>query len=172
MDGSTVNLTEFSFTSVHLVQFLLQDYDIKYVKGGTGEETGDLLIADDAIRRFYEKRDPFVYDLSELWKQKTGLPFVFALWCVRQDVYDKSPTKVQQLHQTLLLSKKRSSEYIQQMAHERFEGIFPDENTCARYLDNLHHHFSDEFQKGFNLFQETMVKIEKLEQVAPLKFIK
>lgn len=171
LNDATINLTAFSFTSVHLIQFILQEYNIRYVKGGTEAGDGELLIADDAIRRFYEKRDPYVYDLSELWKQKTGLPFVFALWCVRREVFEKNPEKVKQLHQALLQSKKLSSRYIQQMAANRFKGIFPDEKTCARYLENLHHEFSENFQQGFNLFQQNMVKIEKLDQVAPLRFI-
>ena len=170
LHGATINLTAFSFTSVHLIQFILQDYDITYVKDET-EHTGELLIADDAIRRFYENKDPYVYDLSELWKQKTGLPFVFALWCVRQDVFDKYPDDVHLIHKALLRSKKCSSILIDQMAKERFNNIFPEEVTCANYLDNLHHGFSEEFQKGFNLFQETMVKIGKLDNIAPLKFI-
>lgn len=170
LHGATINLTAFSFTSVHLIQFILQDYDINYVKDGS-EHTGELLIADDAIRRFYENKDPYVYDLSELWKQKTGLPFVFALWCVRRDVFEKYSDEVHQVHQSLLRSKECSARLIEEMAKERFSNIFPDEITCANYLDNLHHGFSEEFQNGFNLFQENMVKIGKLEKIAQLRFI-
>jgi chorismate dehydratase len=53
-----------------------------------------LMIGDDALRRVQEsalrsgqKSEPdyFTYDLATLWQEKTGLPFVFAVWVAQKD---------------------------------------------------------------------------------------
>ncbi|MBT4525790.1 MAG: menaquinone biosynthesis protein [Deltaproteobacteria bacterium] len=166
-----IKLTAFSFTSVHLIQFLLNDYNITYVTDETDESVGEVLIADEAIKRFYQRKDAYVYDLSELWKQKTGLPFVFALWCVRREVYHQYQQDVLQVYDALLTSKKTSEMHFTQMAREYFTGIFPDQQSCEFYLRNLHYNFTPKYQDGFNLFQKEMLKIAKLQEIAPLEFI-
>ena len=171
LSNDQIKLTAFSFTSVHLIQFLLSDYNITYITNEKDKCIGEVLIADEAIKRFYHNKDAFVYDLSELWKQKTGLPFVFALWCVRREVYQNYQDDVSIIHEALLTSKNSSKTYLPQMAEEYYQGIFPNRHSCEDYLRNLHYNFTPDYQKGFNLFQKEMVKIGKLSEIAPLKFI-
>lgn len=171
LSNDSIKLTAFSFTSVHLIQFLLNNYNITYVTSENEKCVGEVLIADEAIKRFYQNKDAYVYDLSELWKQKTGLPFVFALWCVRREVYHNNPDDVLNVHKALLTSKQSSDAYLPQMAEEYFQNIFPDRHSCENYLRNLHYTFTPNYQKGFNLFQQEMVKIGKLSEIAPLNFI-
>ena len=171
LSGDKIKLTAFSFTSVHLIQFLLNDFNITYITHETDECDGEVLIADEAIKRFYQRKDTYVYDLSELWKQKTGLPFVFALWCVRREVYHDCKQEVIRVYNALVTSKNASEKYFTQMAGEYFEGIFPDQQSCEYYLRNLHYNFTHNYQDGFNLFQKEMVKLAKLKQMAPLEFI-
>lgn len=166
-----IKLTTFSYTSVHLIQYLLRDYNVEYITNENDDCTGEVLIADEAIRRYYQNKDKYVYDLSELWKMQTGLPFVFALWCVRREVFDKNSQEVLNVYQSLVKSKKSSIDYFSQMAKEYYKNIFPDALSCESYLRNLHYNFSSDYQKGFNLFQQEMVKISKLPHVAPLEYI-
>ena len=171
LKNDTINLTESSLTSVNLIQYLLKDFSINYIKDNKSDSAGELLIADEAISRFYQKRDAFVYDLSELWKKKTGLPFVFALWVVRRDVYKNNPEEVKKLYQNLIKSKEISKDLLMQAAQDRYHNIFPNEKLCYDYLVNLHSDFSEPYQQGFNLFQEKMVKIKRLQNIAKLSFL-
>jgi chorismate dehydratase len=171
LNRDKIKLTTFSFTSVHLIQFLLKDYQVEFTNENEESVVGQLLIADQAIRRFYQRRDRFVYDLSELWKAKTGLPFVFALWCVRKDSFARHPRETLKLYRELLSSKKRSLENICQMACEYYQGVFLDQAACEHYLANLKYEFSEKYQQGFLLFQEKMVELKKLDRVAPLHFL-
>ncbi len=171
LDGDTIKLTEYSLTSVHLIRYILQDYNVQFTQEPSDRASGELLIADDAIRRFYKKQDAFVYDLSGLWKEKTGLPFVFALWVCRRDVFDKYPGKIQETYKALIESKNRSKDLYRQMAVEGYNGIFPDADSCEDYLRNIHYELSENFQGGFLFFQQKLLLLGKLKQIAPIEFI-
>lgn len=171
LDNDTIVLTEFSLTSVHLIRYILQDYNVIFTQNRAIDDTGEVLIADDAIRRYYEGRDPYIYDLSELWKAKTGLPFVFALWVCRRDVFKANPSEVWSVFDALIASKNRSRQLYRQMAEEGFHGIFPDADSCEEYLRNIHYELSDAYLEGFHLFQSKLKDLGKLEQVAPISFL-
>lgn len=84
---TSIYLDHHSRTSVMLTRLLLEEYwELKpklvaaeegYINriGGT---TGGLVIGDRTIG--LEQRFKYVYDLGEVWKAHTGLPFVFAAW--------------------------------------------------------------------------------------------
>jgi chorismate dehydratase len=171
LNRDTIKLTAFSFTSVHLIQYLLRNHNVRFTREKEESVVGELLIADEAIKRFYQRRDPYVYDLSELWKAETGLPFVFALWCVRKDSYARLPRQTLQLYDALIASKKASVENICTMAGEYFSGVFSDQAACEHYLSNLKYEFSEKYQQGFLLFQEKMVALNMLERVSPLHLL-
>lgn len=76
-----------SRTSVELTKLLLKDYwklSPKLLSSQAGFETkiqnktAALIIGDRAIG--LEKKYAYTYDLGEIWKTHTGLPFVFAAW--------------------------------------------------------------------------------------------
>lgn len=76
-----------SRTSVALTRYLVQNYwkiTPKFVDATAGFEnkiegkTAALIIGDRTIGM--EGQYPYVYDLGEMWKAHTGLPFVFAAW--------------------------------------------------------------------------------------------
>lgn len=76
-----------SRTSVQMVQLLCKHYwrvqpEFVAAQAGFEREIGDdtaaLIIGDRAIG--LEKKYAFVYDLGEIWRLWTGLPFVFAAW--------------------------------------------------------------------------------------------
>jgi chorismate dehydratase len=83
----TILLDFHSRTSVALAQVICKEYlGIKpaflpategYIEQIVGTTAG-VVIGDRAIG--LEHKYPFVYDLSELWRDMTGLPFVFAAW--------------------------------------------------------------------------------------------
>jgi len=169
--GKTIYLTAFSLTSVHLIRFLMRDLDIHFTHDSSAPRSGELLIADAAISRFYEKKWPYVYDLAELWKKETGLPFVFALWAVTKESYQNAPKEVRQVCRKLLESRDLAAGKFQEMAARYNKGIFPSTEACTDYLQNLEYDLTPDFIKGFYLFQEKMVELGNLEEVARLNFL-
>ncbi len=82
-----------SVTSVRLLTLLLREYwklkpDLVPASPGFRTRiegrTGALVIGDRAIG--LEREYPFVYDLGQVWKEWTGLPFVFAVWVSTRDL--------------------------------------------------------------------------------------
>lgn len=171
LNRDIIKLTEFSLTSVHLIRYILKDYLVTFTQSRTEHVNGELLIADDAIRRFYQKRDAYAYDLSELWKKKTGLPFVFALWVCRRDVYQNYPHECLSIFNALIASKKLAKGLYRQMAERAYSGIFPDAASCEVYLRNIHYELSTSYQHGFLQFQQEIQKLGLLNQIAPITFM-
>jgi len=80
-------LDHHSKTSAMLTRLLLDEYwqlspDLIAAEEGyierIGGTVGGLVIGDRTIG--LAKRFPYVYDLADIWKKHTGLPFVFAAW--------------------------------------------------------------------------------------------
>ena len=76
-----------SRTSVALLQILLKEYwhvCPKLINTGIGfedrikEKDAALVIGDRAFE--LNNKHEYIYDLSDIWKRMTGLPFVFAAW--------------------------------------------------------------------------------------------
>ena len=82
-----------SRTSVQLLKVLLRDYwklnpnlieaPLDYIDK-IGGKTAGLIIGDRSFG--LEKKYPYVYDLSEAWKNYCGLPFVFAAWVSNREL--------------------------------------------------------------------------------------
>ncbi|MBP7184422.1 MAG: menaquinone biosynthesis protein [Saprospiraceae bacterium] len=82
-----IHLDHHSRTSKELIRILLDEYwklNIPLVQAKEGFENnipkgeGALVIGDKMIN--IEKKYSHIYDLGEIWKSHTGLPFVFAAW--------------------------------------------------------------------------------------------
>lgn len=82
-----------SRTSVELIKILAKKHwkiEVEWLRGVRGFEnkivgkTAGLIIGDRAIG--IENRYPYVYDLSEIWTEMTGLPFVFAIWVSKKEL--------------------------------------------------------------------------------------
>ncbi len=95
LSGKTIAITGESATSINLLRVLLLEYyGLKKVEDYVPAEDVEtairqgrpgLLIGDRAINQAKNLPDGVLsYDLGDLWYQKTGLPFVFALWILRR----------------------------------------------------------------------------------------
>ena len=99
LGGRKVLLTSQSETSVCLVKIILEEFFHLRPEYCAGEifdgdniaHTAILAIGDEALRLVGDQRFPHCLDLGEIWKQHTGLPFVFSLCAVRQEFCDREP---------------------------------------------------------------------------------
>jgi chorismate dehydratase len=82
-----------SETSIALLDILLKKYfrlaclflaSSLPLQKGLESYPAYLLIGDDALKAVNCSHDLYVYDLGEIWKTFTDLPFVYALWIVNQ----------------------------------------------------------------------------------------
>lgn len=130
------------------------------------EETGCVLvIGDDALLLTAgEGAVPegfHCYDLSNLWVQRTGLPFVFAVWVARRDWVAQAPEAnhalLRQLNQDLIDSRERFfhtptlMESAIEIACRRFR--LSPEALRRYYVESLFYGLTPRHRQALNYFQ-------------------
>jgi chorismate dehydratase len=164
LDGARVALGSTSRTSVRLAQLLLAD---KYGIGpqyytcppdlGRMMQEADaaVLIGDPALRAALHDAPRLglrVYDLGQMWKDWTGLPFVFAVWAVRRDYLEREPRIVRRVHEAFLSSRDLSLEEVGKVAElaSRWEAF--DAELLERYFTTLDYRLGDGQLRGIAEF--------------------
>ena len=173
----TLALDTSSRTSVVLGQLLLRE------RYGTTPATTDmapdlpamlkdhdaaLMIGDAAMRA--PKDGLFVLDLAEEWHTWTGLPFVFALWCVRGDAPDVgTPGGVAPyFHRSLEQGKAN----LPQIIEEARRSIGWTKLELTEYLTvHLSYALGEAERESLALFYEKAVRHGFAPEMRPLNFL-
>jgi chorismate dehydratase len=109
---------------------------------------GALLIADSALRPLPEGLR--VYDLAEEWHAMTGLPFVFALWAVRDGSRFAAGDA-----ELLAASHRQGTAALEEIAASEGPAIGLARDDALDYLrENLVYRFADAEQEGLARFLE------------------
>ncbi len=169
-----VGLTSTSATSICLVQYLLRNHTVEFsplTENPFSTLTAKMLIGDEAIREAQGSAFPYRYDLSALWRQETGYPFVFALWVVRRETFQAQPEAVYAVYEAFLQSRRQAESRYPHLAREYNHDLFPTLEACEQYLRNLCYDLTPPFQQGFLHFQKCCVELGLLKAVSPLEFL-
>jgi chorismate dehydratase len=175
----TVAVDTSSRTSVGLTQVLLTKFF-----GGRRELTpmapalgpmleecdAGLLIGDPAM---VVKTDGlYAYDLGEIWRSKTGLPFVFAVWAVRKAALEEMSAGLE-LSAIFRRSRDRGllPESVAAIAREWAPRMGLEESEIARYLrENIYYRLDAECRKGLALYFELAAECGVIERAPELEF--
>lgn len=169
-----VALSRHSLTSVYLVKLLLEKaYRIRprFLPDAEGAKVpARLVIGDEALR--LGPQYPNSLDLGKAWHALTGLPFVFAVWAARAEVWAAAGDEVRALHQALLTAKAYSQTHPEAMialACER-TGLPPE--ACRRYLrESLCFDLGPRHLEGLRTFLQFLAGAGELPAVPSLQFI-
>lgn len=161
LDGARVGITGESSTSVRLLKVLFsQRYGVNpadYVSTQDTRSDAVLLIGDAALNNrhglpSYDK----VYDLSLLWHEWTGLPFVFARWIVRRDLNPEATALIGNLlEQSLELGLKR----IGQIAETRSDLSMSVEEV-AEYLHGFNYILGQKEKEAIERFRRCLKELD------------
>lgn len=179
--GKKILLSSQSQTSGYLVRIILEEFfGVKpdYVTGAIADHQEDLAsfaavlaIGDEALRLNGSEEFPLKLDLGLVWAERTGLPFVFAVWAVREDFYRLAPATVTEIHRELLrcvIEGRRDLRFISSLVAPRIPMV-PEE--CFKYLQGIEYDLGAGKQQGLRLFCEYLAKRGEGSQAAlPLKF--
>lgn len=145
-----------SRTSVRLAEILLKKHWKKEVVFKTAPENYIDLIGDTVAGviigdRALQVRPDFkyIYDLSEEWKNYTGLPFVFAAWIANKEL----PVAF------LEDFNKANAAGLSHLDKVIAENPYPYYSLYTYYTDNIHYYLNEEKRKGLSLFLEELSKI-------------
>jgi chorismate dehydratase len=171
LDGSVVYVTSQSATSVALLDIVLRRFSgIRYTSMVSGEPyavgaEAFLLIGDEALRfgAMFNRNAPelsgyeHMYDLGEVWHEKTGLPFVFALWIVRNELFNKTDARHRlfaKFTSDLVAAKERSLHNLVEIAgHSPMKSVLSEDDIIT-YWKMLDYELNDEHKKGLYLFRD------------------
>ena len=104
-------------------------------------------------------------DLGQIWKEATGLPFVYAFWAGRSGVLDADDVR------TLQVARDAGIRHPDELAREYFGGAPGRQALGARYLrDNIKYQFGDAERAGLELIYRYAAETGLVERVDPLQF--
>jgi chorismate dehydratase len=162
-DVRTLAVTPESATSAVLARVLLPDAaHVSLDK----EADGTLLIGDAALRSAFEDPTPH-HDLGRLWRERTGLPMVFAVWACREP----APEGLAELEDALVDSIRVARTEPEQLAREAAERYGYPAGFLARYFEKLRYRFGSRERSGLQAFLELARDAGELERVPELRFV-
>lgn len=91
-------------------------------------------------------------DLAEEWRNWTGLPIVFAVWAARKDFFDQNEELVQQVHASILESKRYGLEHPDEIIARAQEKINLPKDKIQFYLSLLSYDLTPELIRGMKLY--------------------
>ncbi len=171
LHGKKVLLSSQSQTSVSLVKIVLEEfYGVQplYEQGAVNladnspEYSAVLAIGDDALRLKEQGGYPIQMDLSEVWHQHTGLPFVFAVWAVREEFCQHDPVTVVEIHQELQRCIQEGKDDLLQICELVAPRIPMEVAACHSYLQGVEYDLTSEKVKSLERFFEILVQRDEI----------
>jgi chorismate dehydratase len=162
-DIRSVAITPESATSVVLTKVLVPD--ATHVPLGQ-EADAKLLIGDAALKSAFEDPTPHS-DLGRLWRERTGLPMVFAVWAAPEDALDG----LSELEDALVASVRLARAEPERLAHESSERYGYPPGFLARYFEKLRYSFGPRERAGLLTFLELARDVGELDIVPELRFV-
>lgn len=169
LGGRNVLVSRSSMTSVALLDLLFDEVwhaRPRFVPGDA--EVGDvarltpgvdarLVIGDAALllRNLPSDEHQYAYDLGSVWKEWTGLPFVFAVWVAQRTVPVADALSV---HASLLKSRDWGLDNIPLLAEQAEAATGIDRAICSEYFSGLDYGLSYAHFAGLAEFFRRLVQ--------------
>jgi chorismate dehydratase len=157
LHGKLVLLTPQSATSINLLYIILEDFlGLRPIfrTGSFEEMLGDsvarayLAIGDEALKLRSNRDNLFRSDLAKIWLDHTGLPFVFAVWAVREESWIAWPEKIRLVHKRLSKCYHKGLKELERISNLVAPRIPMASSDCLEYLKGIDLDLSEEKQQG------------------------
>ena len=173
-DIKTVAVDLRSQSSSSLLRIILEvfnDVNPNYVKRSPdgsfldGVDAG-MYIGNDGLRIRYSPPDGYtVVDLGEVWSKETGLPFVYAIYAVREGV------NLGRNLEALEMAKSLGLKSIDKIAKAYAGKVNLSEEICYIYLtERIYYDLGDKEIEGINTFRRLLSEIDGNIMNSDLKF--
>ncbi len=181
LDGMPVGLTSESETSIALLSIIFKKYyrfkntffpvevNENFDVGGSCPAV--LVIGDTALRWSLNRCDLYQYDLGELWLSLTGLPFVFALWMIRDDVVTGMHDEAMRIRDRLLAAKKIAFATMDGLASRCSEYAWMGRDDLLDYWKTISYDLPPRHIEGVRKFFRAAWEIGILEGEPAIRFL-
>ena len=159
----SVAVTSQSATSVALVRVLVPHAEIR-PEGA--EADARLLIGDEALASAFSDPTPH-HDLGALWRERTGLPMVFAVWAARREVAEERLLEIDRALAAALADAHAHAADVARDASVRY--AYPA-GYLARYFERLRYRFGARERQGLGRFFTMAHENGVLDAVPELRF--
>jgi chorismate dehydratase len=169
----SVALDESSRTSATLVKVIFREFLRSEPAWSTHSPNLDemlkhndaaLMIGDPAM--LLPREGLKVWDMARLWRDHTGLGFVFAMWMVKDDSIEKARAI------DFAAARDEGVAAKNEIAAHYHATLGLPEDSLRHYLDeNISYQLDDELLRGLNLYFQLAHKHRLLPEVKPLKTI-
>lgn len=178
LDQAPVLFTAQSETSVSLVKVILEEFHSVQPIYSTGDlKTANLedfkavlAIGDDALRFAEKSTYLYEYDLADIWKHQTGLPFVFAVCAVREEFCAERPEMLTEIHRELVRCRNEGQRDLEEICEISAARIPMSQNKCHQYLAAIEYDLDGQKRKALETFFDFLIKRGDIKESAlPLK---
>jgi len=179
LEQAPVLFTSQSETSVSLVKIILEEFhDVQPIYSTGDLKTVNLddfkavlAIGDDALRFAEKSTYLYEYDLADIWKHQTGLPFVFALCAVREEFCANHPEILTEIHKELLRCREEGKRDLEEICEISAARIPMSKKKCHQYLAGIEYDLGGQKRKALETFFDFLIKRGDINNSAlPLKF--
>lgn len=136
------------------------------------ESSDAALVIGDPAMRLAASADQLgvrIYDLAEEWRAMTGLPFVFAVWAVREDAAEHAPSLVQDF----LAAKREGLHVLEQIAAQYARELgLPQDDLLSYLRDNVNYDLDAENVAGMRRYFELAAELNLIPEPRELKFLR
>jgi len=129
-----------------------------------------MVIGDNALTQPWQERYVHCFDLGGIWYEMTGLPFVFAVWVVRESFAKKYPEQVGQVLELLHASKKQGYAHIADVILAGTQKLKLSHSLIKRYYDLLICDLDPLKIKAMKIFFESLYEQKILDTPAKVRF--
>jgi chorismate dehydratase len=166
LDGARISVSSQSESSVGLLDVILRKFygsncTLSVSDRPEACDKAFLLIGDDALK--YKKDQDcmgagkpvsaprrYVYDLGEIWFERTGLPFVFALWIVRKDCPEGDLLK--RFEKDLGAARDKATAGFSSIAEHSPMSAYMTKEEIVQYWYRIEYGLDERHVKGLELF--------------------
>lgn len=166
LDKETVLLSGQSETSIALIKIILEQFykvQPKYVVGDVrgelaGRAAAILAIGDEALRLAGGGHFQYQLDLGEVWCQYTGLPFVFAIFAVREEFCCHHAATVAEIQKEFLACRGEGSRKLESICAQVAPRIPMHPDECYVYLKAIEYDLSERKQQALEKYYGYLIE--------------
>jgi chorismate dehydratase len=165
LDEEAVLATSRSETSFCLGKLILEeinkvhpDYFVGDVLDKQDEYKAVLASGDEALMLLEEARFLYQYDLGDMWKRETGLPFVFSLCAVREEFCRAHPGLVSEVHKGLLKCREEAGDDLEPLCEKAAKRIPFSKTRCKEYLQAVAYDLKADKRKSVEIFFDCLAR--------------
>lgn len=165
LEGKKVIFSQDSASGVSFLKMIFHQrkvspvYDVSPVNDcQTISKSADavLVIGDTALKHPWDQAFKYCIDLGQLWYEMTQFPFVFAVWAVRRSFAEEYPSRVKEIHNLLLASKKQGYQHIDKVIEAGKNKLNLNQSLIKEYFDLLYCDLDSKKIKAMQLFFDSL----------------